>query len=94
MDDQNAELLAQIDAEIDRLRRERPKDEADPACAEIDANITRLQFMRDKVINASGGGTLTSIGHTGELLDIEVLREDKTWRVAPEEGVNDAPSTP
>jgi hypothetical protein len=76
MDDQNAELLAKIDAELDRLRRERP-DGADPACAEIDANITGLQFMRDKVMNASSGGTLTNIGHTGELLDIEALREDK-----------------
>jgi len=33
---------------------------------------------------ASGGGTFTSIGHAGEFLDIEALREDKTWRVAPE----------
>jgi hypothetical protein len=83
MDDQNAELPAQLDAEIDRLRRERPKDEANPDCAEIDSNITALQCMHGKVINASGGGTFTSVGHAGELLDIEVLREDKTWRVAP-----------
>jgi hypothetical protein len=88
VDDQNAEPIAQIDAELERLRQARTQDEADPKCAEIDANITALQFMRDKVIHASGGGTLQSMGEHGELLDVQSLRKqwekNKTYCVAPQ----------
>jgi len=46
--------LPRIDAEIERLRQARPKDEADPKCVEIDTSITGLQWLRNRVTNSSG----------------------------------------
>src|SRR5256885_6169086 len=58
--------LPRIDAEIERLRQARPKDEADPKCVEIDTGITGLQWLREKLVNSSGPQVMTGIGDQGQ----------------------------
>jgi hypothetical protein len=87
--DNHADPLSQIDAEIKKLRQKKPQDAADPKCAEIDANITALQWAREKYANsASGDRTFRSIGDRGQFLDVQAMRENwekyKVYRAVPE----------
>jgi hypothetical protein len=49
--DNDAAVLAQIDTQIEQLRQARLKDETDPRCAEIDANITHGLGYRGENVN-------------------------------------------
>jgi hypothetical protein len=87
--DNNADPLSQIDAEIEKLRHQKPEDAADPKCAEIDAGIIGLQWLREKFVNStSGNQTFCSIGDRGQFLDVQALRENwekyKMYRAVPE----------
>jgi len=80
--------LSQIDAEIERLRQARPKDEADPKCVEIDTSITGLQWLREKLVNSSGPQVMTGIGDQGQRVDVQAMREKwekhKVYKAVPE----------
>jgi len=80
--------LSQIDAEIERLRQARPKDEADPKCVEIDTGITGLQWLREKLVNSSGPQVMTGIGDQGQRVDVQAMREKwekhKVYKAVPE----------
>ena len=87
--DNQADPLSQIDAEIEKLRQQKPEDAADPKCAEIEAGITGLQWLREKYVNnTSGDQPLRSIGDRGQLLDVQAIRENwekhKMYRAVPE----------
>jgi len=87
--DNHADPLSQIDAEIEKLRQQRPSDESDPKCAEIDTSITGWQWAREKYVNStSGDRTLRSIGDRGQLLDVQAIREKwekhKMYRAVPD----------
>jgi hypothetical protein len=86
--DNHADPLSQIDAEIEKLRQQRPKDESDPKCAEIDAGISGWQWAREKYVNSSSGDTFRSIGDRGQFLDVQAMREQwekhKMYRAVPE----------
>jgi hypothetical protein len=82
----NNDALSQVDAEIEKLRQERSKkDEANRT--EIDASITGLQWLRDKVINGSGSQLLMGIGGRGERVDVQAMRakweKHKMYGAAP-----------
>jgi len=53
--DNNADPLSQIDAEIEKLRQQKPKDESDPKCAEIDA-ASQLGNGRGKNMRTAPAG--------------------------------------
>src|ERR1700736_4521779 len=75
--DNHADALSQIDAEIEKLRHQKPNDAADPKCAEIDAGITGLQWLREKYVDStSGDRTLRSIGDRGQFFDVQAMREN------------------
>jgi hypothetical protein len=80
--------LPRIDAEIERLRQARPKDEADPKCVEIDTSITGLQWLRNRVTNSSGPQVMIGIGDQGQRVDVQAMREEwakhKMYRAVPE----------
>jgi hypothetical protein len=87
--DNNADPLSQIDAEIEKLRQQKPEDATDPKCAEIDAGITGWQWAREKFVNStSGDQTLRSIGDRGQFLDVQTMREQwekhKMYRAVPD----------
>ena len=87
--DNHDEPLSQIDAEIEKLRQQRPIDESDPECAEIDTSITGWLWAREKYENnTSGDRTLRSIGDRGQLLDVQAIRakweEHKMYRAVPD----------
>ena len=87
--DNQADPLSQIDAEIEKLRQQKPEDAADPKCAEIEAGITGLQWLREKYVNStSGDQPLRSIGDRGQLLDVQAIRENwekhKMYRAVPD----------
>jgi len=87
--DKHADPLSQIDAEIEKLRQQKPKDAADPKCAQIDASITGLQWAREKYVNStSGDRTLHSIGDRGQLLDVQAMQakweKHKMYKAVPE----------
>jgi hypothetical protein len=87
--DNHADALSQIDAEIEKLRHQKPKDATDPKCAEIDAGIAGLQWLREKYVDStSGDRTLRSIGDRGQFFDVQAMRERwekyKMYRAVPE----------
>jgi len=87
--DNHADPLSQIDGEIEKLRQQKPNDESDPRCADIDASITWLQWVREKFENSTNGDrTFHSIGARGELLDVQAIRDKwqkyKMYRAVPE----------
>ena len=87
--DNHTDPLSQIDAEIEKLRQQRPKDEFDPKCAEIDTSISGWQWAREKYANStSGDRTLRSIGDRGQFLDVQAMREQwekhKMYRAVPD----------
>jgi len=87
--DNHADPLSQIDAEIEKLRQQKPKDATDPKCADIDAGITAWQWAREKYANStSGDQTLRSIGDRAQFFDVQAMRENwekhKMYRAVPE----------
>jgi hypothetical protein len=87
--DNHADPLSQIDAEIEKLRQQRPKDESDPKCAEIDTGISGWQWAREIYANStSGDQTFRSIGDRGQFFDVQAMREQwekhKMYRAVPE----------
>jgi hypothetical protein len=83
--DNHTDPLSQIDAEIEKLRQQRPKDESDPKCAEIDIGISGWQWAREQYVDStSGDQTLRSIGDRGQFLDVQDMREQ--WEKAVPHG--------
>ena len=86
--DHGEDPLSKIDAEIERLRQQRPADEAHPECAEAETAITGLQWLREKYTNAMGERLMFGIGGRGERVDVEAMREKwkkyKMYRAVPE----------
>ena len=87
--DNHADPLSQIDAEIEKLRQQRPSDESDPKCAEIDTSIIGWQWAREKYANStSGDRTLQSLGNRAQFLDVQAIRQKwekhKMYRAVPE----------
>ncbi len=82
----NNDAMSQIDAEIEKLRQERSRDEANHT--EIDTSITGFQWLRDKVIRSSGSQVLMGIGARGERVDVQAIRakwtKHKMYRAVPE----------
>jgi hypothetical protein len=86
--DNNADPVSQIDAEIEKLRQQRPKDESDPKCAEIDTGISGWQWAREKFVDSTSGDRSGSIGDRGQFLDVQDMREQwekhKMYKAVPE----------
>ena len=59
--DNHTDPLSQIDAEIEKLRQQKPEDAADPKCAEIDAGITAWQWARENMLTAPAGTGLSAV---------------------------------